>query len=62
MKRNKIASREEVLILQAALTSTMNFLKEHNIQEHSETGQLLTDFQNELTNSIIDVLPGFDNK
>lgn len=62
MKRNKIASREEVLILQAALTSTMNFLKEHNIQERSETGQLLTDFQNELTNSIIDVLPDFDNK
>ncbi len=57
MKRNKIASVEESLIIKTALTSTTEFLKAHNIKEKSETGQLLVELQNKLTNSIIDVLP-----
>lgn len=57
MKRNKIASVEESLIIKTALTSTTEFLKAYNIKEKSETGQLLVELQNKLTNSIIDVLP-----
>lgn len=57
MKQDKIASREELTIRRAALEATISFLKSKNISEKSDSGKLIVDFEKELTQKILDVIP-----
>lgn len=62
MKQDKIASESEILIRQAALQATSNFLKKHHFEEHSKNGQLLISLQDEIINAVLDVVPDFDKE
>lgn len=50
---DKIPSHEEVEIHLMAFNRLRSFLKAHKIQERSETGQLLVEFQDLLTDDFV---------
>ncbi|WP_162930899.1 hypothetical protein [Lactococcus allomyrinae] len=50
---NKIADHKEVEIMIKSLKFTKQFLKENGIKEHSEQGQLMIKFRDELIKSVI---------
>ncbi|WP_283593238.1 hypothetical protein [Limosilactobacillus galli] len=48
-----IASKEEVIVRMDSLEVLQQFLKDNHIQEHSKTGQLLSQLQTKTINRIL---------